>query len=275
MPRPEKVKLLGALRPEWPVPPGVHALFTTRAGGVSRAPFDTLNLGDHVGDDPQAVAANRAALAISLGVRPVFLRQVHGTGVVRLTANTPDGTQADACLSTEPGLACTVMVADCLPVLFTDSQGHQVAAAHAGWRGLAGLAGRGVLETTFDAMLAQAQQQNPQRSRKAVAADTLVWLGPCIGPTVFEVGPEVRAAFLVTDAAAAACFTALPAGKWLADLAALARSRLQALGIERVYGNNSSSSWCTVGQASDFFSHRRDAARLGSSGRMAACIWLA
>jgi hypothetical protein len=273
--RPEQVKLLGALRPSWPAPPGVHALFTVRAGGVSRAPFDTLNLGDHVGDEPQAVAFNRAALSISLGVRPVFLQQVHGTEVLRLTANTPDGTQADACLSTESGLACTVMVADCLSLLFTDSQGHQVAAAHAGWRGLAGLAGRGVLETTFDAMLAQAQQQNPQRSREAVAADILVWLGPCIGPTVFEVGSEVRAAFLATDPAAAACFTALPAGKWLADLAVLARLRLRALGIERVYGNDSSSSWCTVGQASDFFSHRRDTARLGSSGRMAACIWLA
>ena len=200
---------------------------------------------------------------------------MHGTEVVRLNANTPDATVADACFSTEPGLACTVMVADCLPVLFTDTQGAQVAAAHAGWRGLVGPAGRGVLETTFDAMVAQAQQQSPKRSSEAMAADMLVWLGPCIGPTVFEVGPEVRAAFLATDPAATACFTSLSAGKWLADLAALARQRLQAMGIERVYGNDSSARWCTVGQASDFFSHRRDAARLGSSGRMAACIWLA
>ena len=264
-----------ALRPKWPAPPGVHALFTTRAGGVSRAPFDTLNLGDHVGDDPQAVAANRAALGNMLGGRPVFLQQVHGTAVVRLVAQTPDGTQADASLSTEPGLACTVMVADCLPVLFSETQGSQVAAAHAGWRGLAGTAGQGVMESTFDALVAQAQQRDPLRSREALAADTLVWLGPCIGPTAFEVGPEVRAAFLATNLASAACFTALPAGKWLADLAALARLRLRALGIERIYGNDSSASWCTVGQASDFFSHRRDAARLGSTGRMAACIWLA
>src|SRR5690606_20123933 len=119
-----------------------------------------------------------------------------------------DGTQADACLSTEPGLACTVMVADCLPVLFTDQHGSQVAAAHAGWRGLAGQAGRGVLESTFDALVAQAQKHSPQRSRAAIAADTLVWLGPCIGPTAFEVGPEVRAAFLADDPAAAASFTA-------------------------------------------------------------------
>ncbi len=264
-----------AMRPKWSAPPGVHALFTTRAGGVSRAPFDTLNLGDHVGDDPQAVATNRAALGNVLGARPVFLQQVHGTAVVRLVAQTPDGTQADACLSTEPGLACTVMVADCLPVLFTDTQGSQVAAAHAGWRGLAGTAGQGVLESTFDALVAQAQQRHPQRSRASVAADTLVWLGPCIGPIAFEVGPEVRTAFLATNPASAACFAALPAGKWLADLAALARLRLRALGIERVYGNDSSASWCTVGQTSDFFSHRRDAGRLGSTGRMAGCIWLA
>jgi len=275
MPRPELARLQGALRPEWRAPPGVHALFTTRAGGVSQAPFDALNLGDHVGDDPQAVAANRKALAIALDARPVFLQQVHGTEVVQLNVNTPDGTVADACLSTAPGLACTVMVADCLPVLFTNAQGSHVAAAHAGWRGLAGQSGRGVLETTFNAMVAQAQQQSPQRSCEAIAADTLVWLGPCIGPTAFEVGSEVRAAFLATNSAATACFTTLPADKWLADLAALARLRLQALGIRRVYGNDSSARWCTVGQTSDFFSHRRDAVRLGSTGRMAACIWLA
>ena len=275
MPTPEAVSLAAAWRPEWPAPPGVRALFTTRTGGVSQAPFNTLNLGEHVGDDPQAVAVNRAALASTLGVRPVFLQQVHGTEVVKLDVNTPDGTQADACVCTEPGLACTVMVADCLPLLFTDTAGSVVAAAHAGWRGLAGQHGVGVLETTFDALVAQAQQQNPQHTREAMAAATLVWLGPCIGLTAFEVGTEVRTAFLATDPAAAACFTELPAGQWLADLAALARLRLQALGIQQVHGNDSSARWCTVGQASDFFSHRRDAVRLGSTGRMAACIWLA
>ena len=274
MPRPEGLKLPRALRPEWPAPQAVHALFTTRAGGGSRSPFDTLNLGDHVGDDPQSVAANRAALAIALDARPVFLQQVHGTKVIRLDASTPDNTVADACLSTERRLACTVMVADCLPVLFTDTQGSQVAAAHAGWRGLAGPAGLGVLESTVDAVVAQVRQHHPRRSREAIAADILVWLGPCIGPTAFEVGSEVRTAFLATDPAATACFAALPTGKWLADLAALARLRLRALGIQRIYGNDSSARWCTVGQASDFFSHRRDAVQLGSTGRMAACIWL-
>jgi polyphenol oxidase len=269
------VVLPAAWRPDWPAPSGVRALFTTRAGGVSPAPFDSLNLGDHVGDDPQAVAANRAKLASALGARPVFLQQVHGIELAHLHPDTPDGTVADACLSTEPGLACTVMVADCLPVLFTDTCGAQVAAAHAGWRGLAGESGSGVLETTFDAMVAQAQRLDPQRSRAAIAADMLVWLGPCIGPTAFEVGPEVRTAFVNFDPAAESCFTAVPAGKWLADLAALARQRLRGLGVAQIYGNDSSARWCTVTQPSDFFSHRRDASLLGSTGRMAACIWLA
>ena len=264
-----------ALRPAWPAPQTVHALFTTRAGGGSRAPFDTLNLGNHVGDDPQSVAANRAALTAALRARLVFLQQVHGAEVVRLNASTPDNTAADACLSTERGLACTVMVADCLPILLTDTQGSWVAAAHAGWRGLAGSVGRGVVESTVDAVVAEVRQHHPQRSREAIATDILVWLGPCIGPTAFEVGSVVRAAFLATDPTAAACFTALPSGQWLADLAALARLRLRALGIQRIYGNDSSARWCTFGQASDFFSHRRDAVRLGSTGRMAACIWLA
>ncbi len=261
-------------RPDWPAPPGVSALFTTRAGGVSPAPFDSLNLGDHVGDHPPSVAENRARLASAMGVRPVFLQQVHGIELAHLQPDTPDGTVADACLSTERGLACTVMVADCLPVLFTDALGSQVAAAHAGWRGLAGLSGHGVLEATFDAMVAQAQRLDPRRSRAAVAADTLAWLGPCIGPTAFEVGPEVRAAFVDFDPAAESCFTALPADKWLADLPALARQRLRGMGVAQCYGNDSSARWCTVSQPSDFFSHRRDASRLGSTGRMAACIWL-
>ena len=261
-------------QPDWPAPPGVRALFTTREGGVSPAPFDSLNLGDHVGDDPLSVAENRARLASAMGARPVFLQQVHGIELAHLQPDTPDGTTADACLSTERGPACAVMVADCLPVLFTDTRGSQVAAAHAGWRGLAGESGRGVLEVTFDAMVVQAQRLDPRSSRAEIAADTLVWLGPCIGPTAFEVGPEVRAAFVDADPTAATCFTALPAGKWLADLAALARQRLHALGVARCFGNDSSARWCTVGQPSDFFSHRRDASRLGSTGRMAACIWL-
>jgi polyphenol oxidase len=262
------------LTPDWPAPAHVRALCTTRAGGVSQPPYDSLNLGDHVGDSPQAVAANRAAFAkrlnagqdAGLSVRPVFLNQVHGTQVVNLNATTPDATVADACTSTQRGLACTIMVADCLPVLLTDEAGSRVAAAHAGWRGLADHAGHGVLESVFESFMAEAQSKSAQEAIKIIA-----WLGPCIGPGAFEVGPEVRTAFVSHEAQAADCFKALASGKWLCDLQGLARQRLQALGITQVYGNDGSSPWCTVGNPSRFFSHRRD--RI--SGRMAACIWLA
>ena len=243
--------------PDWPAPARVRALCTTRRGGVSVAPWDSFNLGDHVGDDPRAVAANRAALAQALGgARPVFLRQVHGTDCVALDAKTPDGTEADACATTRPGVACTIMVADCLPVLLCDAAGTRVAAAHAGWRGLAG----GVLASVL-------QGFDPAR--------TLAWLGPCIGPTAFEVGGEVQAAFEAQDTGASACFRPAPSGepgKWLADLPALARRRLQALGLQasRIHGNDGSAAWCTFSDASRFFSHRRDRV----SGRLAASIWL-
>jgi len=269
------------LVPDWPAPPQVKALLTTRFGGVSSAPFDRLNLGEHVRDDPAAVAANRQRLADAMGVRPVFLKQVHGTAVAVLDAGTTDGTEADACLSTQPGVACTIMVADCLPVLFTHTAGALVAAAHAGWRGLAGEgagqgAGQGVLEATFDAWVRAAQRVDPAASPLGVAAHTLVWLGPCIGPQAFEVGTEVRDAFVSQHADAATCFVAASSpGKYLANLQALARLRLRALGLTRVYGNDGTPAWCTVSQDSRFFSHRRDAARLGSTGRMAACVWLA
>jgi len=255
-------------------------VFTTRSGGVSAAPFDSFNLGDHVRDDPAAVATNRARLAEALGARPVFLKQVHGTAVAFLDADSADDTEADACLSTQPGVACTVMVADCLPVLFTNTAGTVVAAAHAGWRGLAGEgaepAGRGVLEATFDAFVHAAQRMNPAASRESVVSNTLVWLGPCIGPETFEVGDEVREAFVARHAEAGACFVACAhSGKFLANLPALARLRLRALGITRISGNDGTRPWCTVAGESVFFSHRRDAARLGSTGRLAACIWLA
>lgn len=273
------------LTPDWPAPPTVGALCTTRSGGVSRAPFDSLNLGDRVGDDPAAVAENRqrlrerlAAAAGGAPARPVFLQQVHGWAVAQLSPHTPDGTVADACVSTTPGVACTVMVADCLPVLLTDAAGTVVAAAHAGWRGLAGEGGQGVLEAVC-AAISEVLGANPSANRSGSAtknepSDWLAWLGPCIGPRAFEVGPEVREAFCRADAGAAACFTPLAAGKFLADLPALARRRLQVLGIQRVYGNDGSDAWCTVSQPSRFFSHRRDAGRLGGSGRLAACIWL-
>jgi YfiH family protein len=243
------------LTPDWPAPAGVHAVCSTRTGGVSAAPYDSLNLGDHVGDDPAHVAANRAIFAQAIGAHPVFMNQVHGNAVVALDASTPDGTVADACLTDQPGLACTVMVADCLPVLFASADGHCVAAAHAGWRGLAGQGGQGVLEATVKHMQ---------------ATDIIAWLGPCIGPQVFEVGDEVRAAFAATDPLAGGCFKPLKSGKWLADLAALARLRLRALGITQIYGNDSSAPWCTVGNASRFFSYRRDRV----TGRIGASIWL-
>lgn len=252
------------LVPDWPVPAGVRAVFTSRAGGVSDPPFDSLNLGDHVHDAPAAVAANRQRLRAATGVHPVYLRQVHGVDVVQLDATTADGTEADACLSTEHGVACTVMVADCLPVLWCLSDGSAVAASHAGWRGLAGEGGRGILEATWQAL----------RPVSSPSVEPLVWLGPCIGPRAFEVGAEVREAFISADPSAAGCFTPLPAaGKFLANLPALARLRLRALGIMRVHGNDGSGAWCTVTQPSRFFSHRRDAAVLGSTGRMAACVW--
>ncbi len=245
------------ITPRWPAPASVRAVCTTRQGGRSAAPYDSLNLGDHVGDDALAVGSNRALLAQALKAHPVFLKQVHGHGVVTLDAHTLQGTEADACLTRERGVACTVMVADCLPLLFTDMRGSFVAAAHAGWRGLAGQGGVGVLESLYAAL-------------GLPARDLLVWLGPCIGPQAFEVGGEVQAAFVAQDPRAAHCFVpAAAAGKWLADLQALARQRLTALGITQIYGNDGTPSWCTVTQASRFFSHRRDRV----SGRLAACIW--
>jgi YfiH family protein len=235
----------------WPAPPGVRAVCSTREGGVSHAPYDSLNLGDHVGDDAQAVAANRERFAGALGARPVFLNQVHGIELVELGADTPDATEADACFTTRKKLACTIMVADCLPVLFCNAAAARVGAAHAGWRGLAG----GVLEAALGGF---------------EPATTLAWLGPCIGPTAFEVGPEVKAAFESHDSGAAQMFKPHKEGKWLADLPGLARLRLRAIGISQVYGNDGGAAWCTVSNPSRFFSHRRDRV----SGRMAASIWL-
>lgn len=252
------------LIPDWPAPAGVRAVCTTRVGGVSMAPYDSFNLGDHVDDKPAHVAANRATLQAALGVRPVFLNQVHGTAVTALDINSPDGTLADASITDQPGVACTVMVADCLPVLFTTRQGHAVAAAHAGWRGLAGQGGIGVLEQTYMSFSALAHINKAQ-----VATEIIAWLGPCIGPEAFEVGDEVSAAFVQNDTLTRACFQALPSGKCLADLAGLARLRLRALGITQIYGNDSSAAWCTVGNTSRFFSYRRDRV----SGRFCASVW--
>jgi len=247
--------------PDLPAPVG--AWMSTRQGGVSVAPWDSFNLGDHVGDAPQHVQANRQLLADTLGVRPVFLKQVHGTHVLDLDMHTPDGAVADACFTFAPGVACTIMVADCLPVLLWDVKGQWVAAAHAGWRGLAGQAGVGVLESLWAAL----------QARGAQASTTGVWLGPCIGQQAFEVGPEVRQAFLHDQPGLAEAFRPGQGDRWQADLSALARARLQRMGLTQVAGNDGSPAWCTVSQPPLFFSHRRDAVRLGSTGRMAACIW--
>ena len=248
---------------QWSLPKGVHALCTTRAGGYSAAPYASFNLGDHVLDAPDAVAANRALLQTLLaGARPVFLSQVHGVQLVALDVHTPDGTTADACITQVSQLACTIMVADCLPLLFTDDAGKVVAAAHAGWRGLAG----GVIEQTVLAVCRQADVS---------AAQIRVWLGPCIGPQAFEVGADVRDAFTASGSSesqrTAAYFHPHPAHdhKWLADLAGLARLRLRALGVNSVAGNDSSPAWCTVTDRSRLFSYRRD----GVTGRFAVCIW--
>ena len=299
----------GWLQPAWPAPPGVRACFTTRGAGPGdgasrQAAFGYFNLGDHVGDNPAAVAANRRRLQAALqGARPVFMQQVHGTGLLHLQPGTPDGQSADAALARHPGLACTVMVADCLPVLLARRDGRAVAAAHAGWRGLAA----GVLERTVAALRAtpaaaqddanaadsrdaagidenahdsankrraqESVQHAPSaRSSEAPAqAGLLAWLGPCIGPAAFEVGAEVRQAFTAHNPAAAACFAPGAGGKFMADLPALARQRLVAAGVTQVYGNDGGSPWCTVTQAARYYSYRRDG---GHSGRMAACIWL-
>ncbi len=265
------------LRPEG-FPAGVGALMSTRLGGVSAPPWDQLNLGTAVDDDPAAVAENRrrfsAALSTPLsiplstvlaadgGVVPVFMRQVHGTRVLRLgAAHALPGApieEADACITTEPGLACTVQVADCLPVLFAAPEGGAVGAAHAGWRGLAG----GVLEATLAALCDAAG---------CAPADVRAWLGPCIGPDQFEVGADVWQAFEALPPAAevrpgARFKPGRHAGKWLADLPGLARDRLQTAGVVYVAGGT----WCTVTEPSRFFSFRRD----GTTGRMAAAVWI-
>lgn len=236
------------LQPDWPLPPGVAALSTARRGGVSLPPYDGFNLGDHVGDDPAAVAANRALLRSAVSSEPLWLKQVHGSEVVDV-AIASEGAEADAAVAFAPGRACAVLTADCLPVLFARDDASAVGAAHAGWRGLAG----GVLEATV--------------ARLGGAEGLSAWLGPAIGPEAFEVGDEVRAAFLDGSAEAAAAFrpTGAP-GKWWADIYALARMRLAASGVERVYGGGA----CTVGEAERYFSYRRD----GRTGRMAALVWL-
>jgi polyphenol oxidase len=233
---------------------------TTRAGGVSKGPFESFNLGRSVGDDPVAVQANRARLADAMRTRPVWLQQVHGARVVNLDELPGDLLeQADGSIATHAGVACTVMVADCLPVLFAAPEGRGVGAAHAGWRGLAA----GVLDNTVQA-LCEAAGCEPR--------ELVAWLGACIGPQAFEVGDDVLQAFGADPSKAgnprfvAKSPAADGTPRWWADLPSLARDRLAAAGVTRVSGG----SWCTASDASRFFSYRRD--RI--TGRMAAAVWL-
>jgi len=234
------------IEPDWPAPPGIRAASTLRQGGVSHAGFASLNLGAHVGDQPEHVAENRRrlALALDLPAEPVWLTQVHGC--LAVAADAPEQPAADAAHTRRAGVVCAVMTADCLPVLLCSRDGAQVAAVHAGWKGLAG----GVIEAAVAALGTR---------------DILAWLGPAIGPQAFEVGDEVRASFLGNGAELAAGFRPAGQGKWLADLYLLARRVLNRLDIADIYGGG----WCTHSQPEDFFSYRRDR----ETGRMATLIW--
>lgn len=254
MPRPRATVADAAdawIVPDWPAPAPVRALVTTRAGGISRGVYARCNLGDHVGDDPAAVAANRDRLAAALdGAGPIlWLRQVHGTAVAYAASAAP-GTTADATWCDRPGPVCAVLTADCLPVLMCDRAGTRVAAAHAGWRGLAD----GVLEATVAAL-----EVAPER--------LLAWFGPAIGPAAYEVDATVRDAFVVPDPGSAAAFVATRPGHWQADLYQLARRRLARLGLTAVHGGG----LCTASAADRFYSYRRDRV----TGRMASLVWLA
>lgn len=234
--------------PDWPAPPAVRGCVTTRLGGVSAAPFDSFNLAVHVGDDPRAVAANRARLGAHLPAEPLWLDQVHGVEV--MDADSQRCGTGDASVARIPGRVCAVLTADCLPVLFCNRSGTVVAAAHAGWRGLAS----GILERTIWRM-------------GCAPEDILAWLGPAIGPDAFEVGPEVRAAFPEQARDAAAAFRPGEGDRLLADIYLLARLELARIGVHAVFGGG----LCTVTQSGLFYSYRRD----GRCGRMASLIWIA
>ncbi|MGH8148813.1 MAG: peptidoglycan editing factor PgeF [Steroidobacteraceae bacterium] len=253
------------LRPDWPAPPGIRAVMTLRQGGVSRPPFDALNVGARCGDAPEAVAENRRRIreALRLPSEPCWLTQVHGTEVVSLVRGAEvvslgDGAEegrtveppcADGAVTRTPGRVCAIQVADCLPVLFTARDGAAVGGSHAGWRGLAA----GVLPATVRALAVE-------------PSELLAWMGPAIGPQHFEVGDEVRTALLAVDGGAARAFTPNSRGRWQCDLYEIARRQLEALGVREVYGGG----WCTYADPGRFFSYRRD----GRCGRMAALVWI-
>lgn len=236
------------IKPDWQLPEGLHAAVTLRSGGVSQGLYASLNPASHVNDAADAVLTNRAMIKqmLALPAEPVWLQQVHGVDVVKADQVT-DLLEADASFTDQSGVVCAVLTADCLPVLFCGDQGAVIGAAHAGWRGLQA----GVIEQTIAAMNCR---------------DLQVWLGPAIGPAHFEVGDEVREAFVSQNANASVAFSATQAGKWLADIYQLARIRLANLGVEQVYGGG----LCTVSDAQRFYSYRRDGA---ATGRMASLIW--
>ena len=235
------------ITPDWPVPSHVKSLMTTRAGGVSVGPFASLNLATHVQDDPIAVTENRRRLREALPAEPIWLNQIHGTRIIQAndTSGVPD---ADASFTRTPHTVCAVMTADCLPVLFSARDGSVVAAVHAGWRGLA----EGVLEATVAAM-------------QVPPADVIAWLGAAIGPDAFEVGAEVRDTFIASHPQSSVAFKPHQQ-KWLADIFALARIRLNACGVNAIHGGG----LCTYTDAARFYSYRRD----GVTGRMATLIWI-
>lgn len=244
------------LIPDWPAPATVHAVFTLRTGGVSVSPYDSLNVGMHVGDAPAAVAENRRRVreVAGLPAEPLWLQQVHGSEVVEVVtkpvaeqgATSP---RADAAVTRERNCVCVVQVADCMPVLFAAQDGSVVGAAHAGWRGLAG----GVLEASV-------------RKLGVSPEGLMAWMGPAIGQANFEVGDDVRDTFVATDAGSRVAFTSNERGRWQCDLYELAKRRLAAMGIGSVHGGG----WCTYADRSRFFSYRRD----GQCGRMAAIVWM-
>lgn len=247
-PRTVREPAIGVLIPQWPAPAHVRALQTQRDGGVSVGPFASFNLGAHVDDEPTHVAGNRRLLQTLLPAAPQWLRQVHGTAVVRLPCAEAQPV-GDAVWTDRQGVVCAVQTADCLPILLCSDDGTVVAAVHAGWRGLAD----GVIDAALAAL-------------PVPAARLLAWLGPAIGPDAFEVGPEVRARFVAADSANAGCFRPGSGNRWLADLFALARRRLQACGVTAIHGGGV----CTFGDSGRWFSYRRD----GRCGRMASLIWI-
>jgi YfiH family protein len=236
--------------PDWPAPPGVRAFVTTRHGGVSTGEHASMNLGTHSGDDPALVARNRLIVGELLPSTPRWMAQVHGTGVADLDRlSETEVARADAAVVASPGPVGAVLTADCMPLFICDRAGRRAGVAHAGWRGMAA----GVIENTV-------------RALGVPAAELIAWMGPTIGPAAFEVGPEVREAFLASDSGAAAAFVAHGPGKYMADLYALARRRLERAGVTQVSGGG----FCTYREADRFFSYRRAKA----SGRMGAFIWM-